>query len=179
MSIKKEVPPWTFIVFLWYGQIKETKEQVLLALKKMYIFLETFNNVLDLYPQNPHTQTHTPSDAWWPGLLVCIHFPHGAIRQRWSTQVMEQLRTQSAQVETSVLPSSRLNCSQWQTYSLTPHSKHKSTSTKLPEASHCCSNNPLFTGLSLCLFYEYGLCPSCSITWVNMDVSNPNIWVKS
>lgn len=79
---------------------KETKEQVLLASKKRRIYLETFNNVLDLHPpETAHTQTHTPCDACWPGLPVCIHFPHGAIRQRWSTQVMERLGTQSAQVE--------------------------------------------------------------------------------
>lgn len=42
---------------------------------------------------------------------------------------------------TSVLPSSCLNCSQWQTRTLTPPSKQKPASTKLP----ACSNNHLCT----------------------------------
>lgn len=42
-------------------------------------------------------------------------------------------------------------------------------------ARSCCSNTPLFTELSPCLLYEYSPCPSCSITWVNMNVLNSNM----
>lgn len=41
------------------------------------------------------------------------------------------------------------------------------------------SNNHQSTQMSLCLFYESSSCPLCSITWVNMDVLNPCMWVKS
>lgn len=41
-----------------------------------------------------HTNTHSLCY-----LLMCVHFPHEALRQRWSTQVMEPLRTQSVQLE--------------------------------------------------------------------------------
>lgn len=77
---------------------------------------------------------------------------------------MERLRTKSAQVEdlcpAIVTPELRSMADPQPDASL----KAKTMSIKPPEASQRCSNNPLFTEMSLRLFYEYGPRPSCSIT---------------
>lgn len=102
-------------------------------------------------PETTPTNTHTCLLAiylfsTWSYKTKVVHSGNGAT-----------LNTICSGGRPLVLPSSRLNCSQWQTYSLTPLSKQKKPmSTKLPGAARCCSNNP-------------------SIHWI---VSLPLLWIQ-
>lgn len=79
--------------------------------------------------------------------------------------------TQSAQVEdlcaAAVMPEVQSN---------DRHTARRPTQSKnhVDQPARCfCSSAALFTELSACLLYDYSPCPSCSITWVNMNVLNP------
>ena len=70
----------SLIIFLWYDQLKVTKEQMLLSHKKKCITRKLQQcSRPSPFQKNENNQPTNTHSLW---RLVCIHFPLGAIRQK-------------------------------------------------------------------------------------------------